>query len=741
MKAAALAALLACPAGPGARGPRLSPAPGGLLLSWLEPADKGSALKLSRWDGTAWSAARVVASGKLLVNGSDFPAVVALEEGGYAAQWTAPVAGGEEASAIFISTSADGAAWSAPRPLHRDASTTEHGFATLTPLPGGGFAAVWLDGRAKAGGGGAQALYAARWEKGALGPEHAVDARVCDCCSTAAAATGAGLLVAYRDRASNETRDVSVVSLASGAWSAPRPVTRDGWVINGCPVNGPALAARGERVVLAWYTAAADRPQVKAAFSADGGGTFGRAARLDAGAPAGRVDAVLLDDGSAVVTWLEDGALRGRRVAPDGRPDAPFVIARGKIAGVPRLGRWGGRVLAAWTDVSAARSRVRLAAFDPEGPARPASGYQIALGEDGWEFRFLETGEVLRMLPVRFDGKNSDEIDIQGLGVRGERAHILMSPILDRNKNPIAIPFAEVRLDLKGLGFESPQVVSDPEGLYVVLDRARYRSRRVRVSRDLAYTLYSSTSAVPNPDVETIRETFGFYAKTFPAKARRLAPPLVVTLLNQDEKFDDLPPTWKTGLHVGRMVLLTSHDGTGARVHRLHEIGGLFKIDSLYAHSLSWFIAYDQELKAAAASQRPALVCKRLVKQLDYLLRTPEADRGRPIDWFIQDHVKRDGYSLYAWGAAYYWLEINSALEKSGRPDLYQLIDRVHRAESRGAAAGPSDALARLTAQYAAAFGESADLSARANSIFKETPVSAHIDAARRALDELKCPR
>ena len=41
----------------------------------------------------------------------------------------------------------------------------------------------------------------------------------------------------------------------------------DGWHMEGCPVNGPSIAADGDDVVLGWFTAANDEPRVQLARS------------------------------------------------------------------------------------------------------------------------------------------------------------------------------------------------------------------------------------------------------------------------------------------------------------------------------------------------------------------------------------------------------------------------------------------------------------------------------------------
>ena len=40
-------------------------------------------------------------------------------------------------------------------------------------------------------------------------------------------------------------RDINVTRLEQGKWTPERPLHVDGWQIDACPVNGPALAAGG----------------------------------------------------------------------------------------------------------------------------------------------------------------------------------------------------------------------------------------------------------------------------------------------------------------------------------------------------------------------------------------------------------------------------------------------------------------------------------------------------------------
>jgi hypothetical protein len=397
------------PAAPGAASPHLAPdgsGSGALLLSWLEPqaaagggGTPGHRLRFARFADGRWSEPRTVATGTdFFANWADLPAVVRMGDGSLAAHWLAKTGAGTYDYGIRLARSGDGGAtWIPAGVLHDDGEDRggagEHGFVSWLP-EGTGLRAFWLDGRETAAGvglegghhgghedlgGGAMTLRTARLEPTPAIPAAVavteparLDGRVCDCCQTDAAVTSLGPLVVYRDRSNGgEVRDIAARYRTAAGWSAPVAVGRDGWQIAGCPVNGPAVAADGARVAVAWFTGADPGARVRIAFSGDGGASFGPPAEVDADAPLGRVDLVLSAAGEAVVGWLARGTakdragLRLRRVAPDGRAGDPFTVAAtgaARSSGFPRLARSGDRLVLAWVD-DAAPSRLRAVAL------------------------------------------------------------------------------------------------------------------------------------------------------------------------------------------------------------------------------------------------------------------------------------------------------------------------------------------------------------------------------------------
>ncbi len=350
------------PSGPGSQAPNLAVGlDGTVYLSWVEPKDDGHALRFSTWRDGRWTKPKTVAEGvDWFVNWADFPSMAALGDGTLAAHWLVRSGGPSYAYDVYLSISSNGGdSWSEPLRPHRDDTKTEHGFVSLVPSPEGHFDVIWLDGRktAETPRGTTALRHAVLNPDGSLEAESEIDPSVCDCCSTDALLTGGGtLLTAYRDRTASEVRDISVSLLDESSWSTPRAIHADNWEIAACPVNGPAVASLGNRIAVTWFTAASDSTRVQTTFSSDGGKTFSRPLRVDDGNPLGRVDVVMLDEESALVSWLErDGdhvriALRG--VSPSGVSPTTSVATTsdGRSSGFPRMVSIDGEILTAWTE-------------------------------------------------------------------------------------------------------------------------------------------------------------------------------------------------------------------------------------------------------------------------------------------------------------------------------------------------------------------------------------------------------
>jgi hypothetical protein len=377
---------VAAPAGTPSSEPRIAVGGDGtLVLSWVEPIgdEFDHRLMFARWTGDGWGpATEVTRGGGWFVNASDVPAVQPIGAQLWAAHWRVTAAN-DFAYDIMVSVSEDaGATWAEPRLLNDDGTATEHGFVSMFAWNGDA-GAIWLDGRDTAaeqrvdasGAPLGTALRYARLTADARVAEQGVlDPLVCDCCTTGIATTEDGLALVYRDRTPEEVRDIVVRRERAGAWSEAVQAGPDQWKIEGCPVNGPAIAARGANVAVAWFTAPNDRSRVRFAASIDGAATFLPAVDVDTDSPSGQVGVALVNDRTAFVSWWRPGPDGGSQLAVrsvdfDGMLGPVASIAASTSSrpdDVPQIAQTGEKLLFAWTDTSGEQT-VRTAVADIGG--------------------------------------------------------------------------------------------------------------------------------------------------------------------------------------------------------------------------------------------------------------------------------------------------------------------------------------------------------------------------------------
>ncbi|MBX3712254.1 MAG: exo-alpha-sialidase [Lysobacter sp.] len=366
------------PAMPGTASPDLSRAPDGrLLLSWISevPGRRPAFQFAEHIPDRGWQTARTIAVGNsMFVNWADTPHIAATADRALWAHWLQKSADAPYAYDVMLVRSLDhGMNWSAPRKVHDDATTTEHGFVSMWAQDDDRIGIAWLDGRNTGSGGQGDGHEGHGAERGPMtlraavfdaymrpGAASEIDVDVCDCCQTDVAATADGALLVYRDRTKDEIRDIQATRFDGTAWSTPKPVHADGWKMPGCPVNGPSVAALGKQAVVAWYTGANDEVSVKLALSTDAGSSFGAPVVVDKGeAVLGRV-AVAIDAQQVWMVWLreERGAqsLWLARYSPDlskevQRTRLADVNGKGRATGMPKLVLDGAVAHVVWTDV------------------------------------------------------------------------------------------------------------------------------------------------------------------------------------------------------------------------------------------------------------------------------------------------------------------------------------------------------------------------------------------------------
>jgi hypothetical protein len=385
------------PAPPGSMVPQTTrTSRGDVILSWLEArSDKGYRFRVAVRRADQWrSPITIDDSPDLTMFGADLPGIAELPGGQLLAYWERNDTKATEdpyATAIQLARSDDGGnTWTPLASPHRDGTSGQHSFlSAFTTRSALGL--VWLDaqhqhhihtpahGTAPAGEeyvGAVGLRYASFAADGTQQSDAFVDPITCECCPTSAAVTARGPVVVYRDRVTAldakpedirydtpTVRDIHLVRLENGTWSAPRRVHADNWVFNACPDNGPAVDAVDNNLVVAWWTAADNQPRASVTFSTNAGETFGPAIRVDVKSAEGQVTVAAIDKGrAAIVGWLEDHQTWARWVSADGRLGTP--VSLGSAPNHARLPHWIAEpdaVVATWTDETRGLKLVRMA--------------------------------------------------------------------------------------------------------------------------------------------------------------------------------------------------------------------------------------------------------------------------------------------------------------------------------------------------------------------------------------------
>jgi hypothetical protein len=340
---------------------------GSVFLSWIQKAEGEHLLKYAVLNNDTWSQPTTISFGNnWFVNWADYPMIASDGNNNLIAHVLQKSADGTYTYDVKLTASQDnGRSWSNLKILHDDGKKAEHGFVSLIPYEENFFVS-WLDGRntvnENAGAdahhdgdhNGDMTLRGAVVDKaGTKKAEWELDNKVCDCCQTSAAITANGPVVVYRDKSDKEIRDISIVRFVNGNWTEPKAIYNDQWKITGCPVNGPRSVADGNVLAIAWFTSANEQPQVNLIFSDDGGASFASPIRIADNNTIGRVDIVMLENNSVMVSWMEGAEIKAMKVHKDGTKENPLTIAvtsDARSSGFPQMTKSGSNIIFAWTD-------------------------------------------------------------------------------------------------------------------------------------------------------------------------------------------------------------------------------------------------------------------------------------------------------------------------------------------------------------------------------------------------------
>jgi hypothetical protein len=287
---------------------------GNLVLSWIKnPGSPQSALSyaVSTNGGKSFGTiTEIPGSGNVQPHGENMPKIIYKTSGEIIAVWGAsnPNPKNEYAGMIFYSQSFDnGKTWSDARKLVQDTAGFDQRYFDVSLLPNGEAAIVWLDNRKKTTGEGSALYFAETRGNSGFQNERLVSEPCCPCCRTDLFVDSKkNIHILYRGIINDSIRDmVHTISTDNGkTFSHPERISKDNWVIYGCPHTGPAISENKNGLQLTWFTAGGGAG-IYYCRSADDGKTFSPR-QMVSGSGAKHCQITSMPDENVLIVWNEN---------------------------------------------------------------------------------------------------------------------------------------------------------------------------------------------------------------------------------------------------------------------------------------------------------------------------------------------------------------------------------------------------------------------------------------------------
>jgi hypothetical protein len=343
-----------------------------------------------------------------------------------------------------------------------------------------------------------------------------------------------------------------------------------------------------------------------------------------------------------------------------------------------------------------------------------------------------------------YDPFHQEAQEEQGQAHVGRTASFIFYPSA---KVPEGVQFSAEPQDLFGANRIEITLIGTGQ---VFLDRSAYEQFKTKIN-GLDVEIDSEPA---NPAKDSALKTLEIFTRLFPHHSAAMAKSdigrvQVVLARNSTENFQ--PESLRAnGKHHPQYLwsVLFSQDGSDTLSHSFHEVGGLFRaLHNQYSQGQTWMASYDQMEKAAGSPaerlDQRCLNAERAVWSLQDTVKQNGGDASHNIETYIEDGGKA-GWSVYAWGSAYYWEKINTRLEELKLPTVYDLIDSTPvaygdaqlttNAESR------SKDLDQLIAAYKVLSPKHAKVFERlANRYFRKKSLKQLIHETEREVAQLGC--
>ena len=235
-----------------------------IVLSWIKQRDTAHSIycyAISADEGkTFGKAIEIPGSTNVHPHGENMPKIIFKPSGEIIAAWGAanPNPKKQYSGLVYYSQSFDkGQSWTSPRSLTTDTASFDQRYFDMALLPNGEAAIVWLDNRKPWKKDGSGLYYAVTKGNNGFQDEKLIGGPCCQCCRTDLFVDrNKNIHVLFRAILNDSIRDmVHIVSTDSGnSFTQPERISKDNWVISGCPHTGPAMAENKSGLHFTWFT-------------------------------------------------------------------------------------------------------------------------------------------------------------------------------------------------------------------------------------------------------------------------------------------------------------------------------------------------------------------------------------------------------------------------------------------------------------------------------------------------------
>ena len=202
----------------------------------------------------------VKGSNTVFPHNENLPKIIFKPSGEIIAVWGAknPNPKNKYSGLVYYTSSRDnGQSWTEVQPLVKDTASFDQRYFDVALMPNGEAAIIWLDNRKTVEKDGSALYFSTTHADHGFMGEQLISQPTCQCCRTDLYVDKKGNVhVLYRGIIQDSIRDMlHMVSTDAGkTFSAPQTISKDNWVIYGCPHTGPAQVANDYGMHFAWFT-------------------------------------------------------------------------------------------------------------------------------------------------------------------------------------------------------------------------------------------------------------------------------------------------------------------------------------------------------------------------------------------------------------------------------------------------------------------------------------------------------